>query len=60
MHDDDGDMEKEFVLFSFIWDEWARMDIIGHWLNVRQGSCQAMGVSGILVVELKKEEQEGK
>jgi hypothetical protein len=55
MHDGDEDKEKEwwrcngvygfdvFVSFSFIWDEWARVDITRHWLNVRQGSCQAMG-----------------
>ncbi len=32
-----------FVLFSFIWDDEARMDITGHWLNVRQRNCIAMG-----------------
>jgi hypothetical protein len=27
--------------FFYIWDEYAAMDIIGRWLNVWQGSCQA-------------------
>jgi hypothetical protein len=45
----DGDMMlftngfDVFVLFFFIWDDEARMDIIGHWLNVRQRNCLAMG-----------------
>ncbi len=55
MHNNNGDKEKEwwrcggvygfyvFVSFSFIWDEWVVMDIIGHWLNVRQGNYQTMG-----------------
>jgi hypothetical protein len=55
MHDNNGHKEKEwykcggfygfddFMSFSFIWDEWVGVDIIGHWLNVRQGSCQTMG-----------------
>jgi len=42
MHDNNGDKEKDwwrcggvygfdvFMSFSFIWDEWARVDIIGH------------------------------
>jgi hypothetical protein len=29
------------MLFSFIWDVYVVVDIIGHWLNVWQGSCQA-------------------
>jgi len=72
MHDGDGDKEKEwwrcggvygfdvFVLFSFIRDEWAGMDIIRHWLNVRQGSYQEWEIDKILIVELKKEEQQGR
>ncbi len=31
------------MLFSFISYEWVGVDITRHWLNVKQGSCQAMG-----------------
>jgi hypothetical protein len=27
--------------FSFIWDEYVAMDVIGRWLNVWQGNRQA-------------------
>jgi hypothetical protein len=36
------------------------MDIIRHWLNVRQGSYQDWEIDKILIVELKKEEQQGR
>jgi hypothetical protein len=29
--------------FFLIWEEQVGMDIIEYWLNVWQGSCQAMG-----------------
>jgi hypothetical protein len=29
------------MAFSFIWDEYPTMNIIGRWLNVWQGSCKA-------------------
>jgi hypothetical protein len=53
IHDDNGDKKKErrrcggvygfdvFMLFSFIWDECDVVDIVGCWLIVWQGSCQA-------------------
>jgi len=67
MHDSDGNKEKEwwkcdgvygfcvFVSFFYIWDEWVGVDIIRC-----KGAAKQWGVGRIFIVELKKEEQEGK
>jgi len=51
-HDGNEDEKKEqrrcggvygldvLMSFSFIWDDYAAMDIVGCWLIVWQGSCQ--------------------
>ncbi len=69
MHDGNGDKEKEswrfsgvygydvFLLFGMTELDWILLDIGSMW---GKGVGKWWGVGGMLVVELKKEEQQGK
>jgi hypothetical protein len=71
-HDGNGDKKKErrrcggvdgfyvFMLFSFIWDDYATVDIARRWLMCGKGATKPRVADGNLVVEWKNEEQQSK
>jgi len=71
-HNGNGDKKKErrrctgvdgfdvFMSFSFIWDDYATMDIAGRWLIVWQARIAKQRVIDRNLVERKDEKQQSK